>query len=87
MVGSVAVWRLTAELASRLPLGVSRMADRAAEKYAEAVGTDALERQRAQRGERHPCCGELIAAGHHMMCSKRPDDQEPAHIDGQASLL
>lgn len=63
------------------------MSDRAAEKYAETVGQDALERQKAERGVRLPCCGELESAGHHMMCSKRPTDQPVAKVDGQESLL
>lgn len=57
------------------------------EMYAEQVGTDALERQRRDRAERHPCCGERIEDGHHMLCSKRPVDEAPAHVEGQVGLL
>lgn len=62
-------------------------ADRAADLYGETLGVEALERQRRERGERHPCCGELVAVGHHLACSKRPVDEVPAHIDGQEALL
>lgn len=58
-----------------------------AERYAREVGNDALERQKRERGERHPCCGELVSEGHHGMCSKRPTDEVPAHVDGQEALL
>lgn len=57
------------------------------ERYARELGQDALERQRRERGERHPCCGELLAHGHHFMCSKRPADEPAAHLDGQQGLL
>jgi len=57
------------------------------ERYARELGTDALERQRREGGERHPCCGELVADGHHLACSKRPADEPPAHVDGQEALL
>ena len=57
------------------------------EVYAKEVGAEALERQRQERVERHPCCGELVSEGHHMMCSKRPLDEPPADVDGQESLL
>jgi hypothetical protein len=55
--------------------------------YREQVGEAALERQQAERGERHPCCWELVADGHHPACSKRPDD-EPVQVHAdQASIL
>lgn len=60
---------------------------RAEEAYAAEFGQEALERQRQERGERHECCGELIDQGHHWMCSKRPDDEPPADIEGQEALL
>jgi hypothetical protein len=55
--------------------------------YAEVVGPDALERQRADLRERHYCCGEPLEDGHHFACSKRPPDEPPALIDGQGALL
>jgi hypothetical protein len=61
--------------------------DQAAKKYAEQLGDEALARQRSERGERHSCCGERIDDGHHMMCSKRPDDEPAAHVVGQETLL
>jgi hypothetical protein len=55
--------------------------------YKQQLGEAALERQRALRGERHPCCWELVADSHHPACSKRPDD-EPAPVhENQASIL
>lgn len=55
--------------------------------YAQQLGAEALERQRGERAERHPCCGERVDEGHHPMCSKRPPDEPPAHVDGQEALL
>jgi hypothetical protein len=61
--------------------------DRASEMYARELGDDALSRQKQERVDRHPCCGERADVGHHVMCSKRPADEPAAHVDGQGSLL
>lgn len=61
--------------------------DRAAMLYEEALGEDARRRQAAEALARHVCCGELVSEGHHYACSKRPEDEPPAHVDGQESLL
>lgn len=57
------------------------------EKYQAELGADALERQRVEAVERHPCCGERVDEGHHPMCSKRPPDEPAPHIEGQQGLL
>lgn len=57
------------------------------ERYARELGEAAFERQKRERGERHPCCGEPVADGHHLACSKRPADEPPAHVEGQEALL
>lgn len=63
------------------------MPDRISEMYARELGHDALSRQKQERVDRHPCCGERVDSGHHAMCSKRPADEAPAHVDGQETLL
>lgn len=71
---------------SRLPV-IESAAEREARLYEEARGREARERQQADRRERHVCCGELIAEGHHFLCSNRPADETPAVIEGQDSLI
>ena len=55
------------------------------ERYSELVSDEAAARQVAEAKERHFCCGELRADGHHVLCPKAPDER--THIEGQESLL
>lgn len=63
------------------------MSDREAKLYEEELGAEARARQEADRRERHICCGEFVEHGHHFLCSKRPPDEAPPMIEGQASLV
>lgn len=56
------------------------------DRYADAMGAEALDRQVAEAENRHPCCGELRVQGHHPMC-RNYEDGSPEAIDGQESLL
>jgi hypothetical protein len=55
--------------------------------YEQDRGRDALDRQRAEAENRHVCCGELRAHGHHPLCRNYEELETPEHIDGQESLL
>lgn len=57
-----------------------------AEAYERELGEDTAARQRRERIERFPCCGELQSVGHHPVCPKRPAEV-PAHAEGQVPLL
>lgn len=63
------------------------MTDREADAYERELGEEARARQQRDRRERLSCCGELVVEGHHFACPKRPDDEPPAHVEGQETLL
>lgn len=62
-------------------------AHRDADLYERELGPDARARQERERGERHPCCGQLVSDGHHIACASRPADDPPPVIEGQEALL
>jgi hypothetical protein len=57
------------------------------ERYARELGEAAFERQKRERGERHPVLRGARRGGHHLACSKRPADDRPVHVEGQEALL
>lgn len=63
------------------------MPDRREEMYGEALGPDALARQRQAAIDYWPCCGEHRSDPHHEMCKNYVADAPPPEIEGQESLL
>lgn len=58
-----------------------------AEKYREALGDEARERQERLARERHVCCGMPKDAGHHEACGLAPPPEDTSAVEGQTSLL
>lgn len=64
-----------------------RVSERKEKMYGEALGVDALERQRQAAKDYHTCCGEWMTGPHHEECAKFVPDELPPQIEGQGSLL
>lgn len=67
-------------------MSLETAAQRQARMYEEAVSRDALERQKWLSVDRYPCCGERFADGHHLACSKRPEDAPVSVHPDQGAL-
>lgn len=61
------------------------MTDRERE-YADAMGVEALERQRREVADRHTCCGEWKDGPHHPDCGNWTEPPPEVHPDQEALL-